>query len=151
MKSHTLSQFQQSIYELDQLAEFGRTTGAKDKSKRKGKGLGITGGLVASGGLAGLGAMRLNKLQSKAAVTAKNLGNAAKGVEKNALKNAVNGIRSPEESAKLAGNLKKMAANRINTSKLAKVGKIGAGVAAGGLLAGAAVNALRNRQKQDKK
>lgn len=148
MKSQTLSQFQSVMYELN---EFGRKAGAKDKQKRKGKGLATTGVLAAGGIASGVGALGLNKLQSKAAVTAKNLGKAAQGVEKNAFKNAVNGVRSPEETAKLAGSLKKMASNRINTSKLAGKGKIAAGVVGGGLLAGAAINALRNRNKNKNK
>lgn len=143
MKSQTLSQFQYVIQELD---TFARTTGAKDKAKRKGKGLG-TAGLATGAVGAGATSVGLNKLQTKAAVSAKNISKAAQGVEKKAFRSAVNGLRSPEESAKLAGSLKKMAANRAGVSKLAGKGKVAAGLAAGGLLAGAAVNALRNRKK----
>ena len=144
MKSEILSQFQSSMYELDSLSTFGR---GKDKKKRKSKGSAVTGGLAAAGVASGAAGVGLNKIQSSTAVTGRNLGKAAANVEKKAFKNAVNGVASPEQSAKLAGSLKKMASNRLGVSKLAGKGKIAAGVAAGGLLAGAAVNALRNRKK----
>lgn len=121
----SLVEFANTINNLD---EFGR---GRDKKKR-----------VRRGGMSA----------NKTARTAYNLNKVAQGVEAKGFRNAVNGVRSPEETKKLAGSLRKMAGNRVNAVKVAKVaktaGKVGAAVAGAGLLGAAGLGAIKKMRSK---
>lgn len=150
-KSQTLSQFQSVMQELD---TFGR---GKDKAKRKSRG----GGLATAGGvgLAGAGGLAVaeKKLgnaavkQGKIAITSKKVGDMGRkayesgGKSKRGLRSALQNTIKEADSTMVRAATK---ARNLNVGKnIAKAGKVGAAVAAGGLLAGAAAKALRNRKK----